>query len=107
MGLHGCVWRDTGEGLQVDVGVPRGTLDEGVGGIRELGSSCLNRAKLGRECCRCVLDLGRDGVCLHDVLEFQERLPCSTVTTLPVFLTDFKIASRSRGRIDKRLITST
>merc|ERR1719468_948057 len=75
-GLHGCVWRDTGEGLRVDVGVPRGTLDEGVGGIRELGSSCLNRAKLGRESCRCVLELGRDGVCLHDVLEFQERLVC-------------------------------
>mmetsp|Transcript_112734 Transcript_112734/g.168697 ORF Transcript_112734/g.168697 Transcript_112734/m.168697 type:complete len:201 (+) Transcript_112734:187-789(+) len=32
--------------------------------------------------------------------------PCSTVTQRPVFSMDFKMASRSKGRMDNRLITS-
>merc|ERR1719195_593549 len=75
-GLHGCVWRDTGEGFQVEVRVPRGTLDEWVGGIRELLSGYVNGSKLGSERRWCVCNIGRDGVCLHDVLEGQESLAC-------------------------------
>merc|ERR1719229_1295223 len=45
-------------------------------GFRELLSGCVNGTKLASERRRCVYNLGRDGVCLHDVLERQESLVC-------------------------------